>query len=349
MSKYTILALVLLLFTAGCIRKNEPIKKKPAQSDETQMVFESPIINEVLFAGVIEKKHGLYKYNIANKEISKFWQNDKEDVVELRYSPKKKAVFFLTALQSGKKGVFPFIDKVKLFFINPPNDSVKFIENIGSGLQVFAFWENENAFKVLLNIMDVTIGKTVEQKTKIYDTLGNKISDEKKVYDLAKDGYPTVPAAPLNLTSSNQKYSLLAVDSAQAQMYLVDHRKNNEQILLTKQHQKLKNAEWSSDGKFLIFTTLDISPMNETLYDAEPNTSKLFIYSLPNKRMVKIFEGGGIKNILLNGELLFFDDGFNEKSKIFIYDLRLEQIIETIIIKGGCGLQNIPAIPDYGA
>ena len=44
-----------------------------------------------------------------------------------------------------------------------------------------------------------------------------------------------------------------------------------------------------------------------------------------------------------------FDDGFKQKSKIFIYNLRSDRLTDSIKVSGGCGLKSIPAIPDYGA
>lgn len=351
MSKLVIISFFsLAIIISGCIRKNEPIKKMSrTDSAVIKDLNTSPVMNEVLFIGMIEKKSGLYKYDFSIKSYSEFWHDNKEEVVELSYSLNKKSVFLLTAYQSGKKGVFPFIDNVKLYSISLDSNTVKFVEIIGSGLQTISFWENDNSFKVILNIFDVAAGKYVEQKIKTFDASGTKLSDEKKTYNLVKDGYPQIPIFLHNITSPDKKYSILYVDSAQTQIYLIDHTKKDEQILIAQQNQKLNFVDWSTDVKFLIFNTVDITPRNETLYEAEPSTSKLFIYSLTDKKIFKMFEDSGIKNFMLNGNILLFDDGFNERSKLLIYNFRSGQIIDSIKISGGCGLKNIPRIPDYGA
>ena len=46
---------------------------------------------------------------------------------------------------------------------------------------------------------------------------------------------------------------------------------------------------------------------------------------------------------------LIFDDGFNVRSQLIIFNFRSGQIIDSVNISGGCGLKNIPMIPDYGA
>lgn len=342
--------ILILVFFAGCIRKNEP-HRKPLQKDstETEKYPTSPTDNEFLFVGVINNKAGLYKYNFTSKTQSEYWNSNKDDVIDFSYSNDLKAAFMLTAKEHGKKGIFPFVDKVKLYFVKQDSTALEFVEEIGSGLQVFSFWETDSVFKVVLNFMDVSVGKYLEQYIKRYNYFGKKLSDEKKRFELAKDGFPKIPTSEKKLTSPNFKYSLEEFDSVFTEIYLLDNSDKQKKVLITKQNQKLNFVDWTIDNKFLIFTTLDISPMNETLYEPEPNTSKLFIYSLSEKKLVKIFEGGGIKNFLLLGNILIFDDGFEEKSKIFIYNFKSQKITDSISVTGGCGLKNIPSIPDYEA
>jgi len=351
MSKLVIISFFsLAIVISGCIRKNEPIKKTIIKNSiALKNLNNTRAMDEVLFIGLIGKKAGIYKYNFSTKNYSEFWQNEKEEVVELSYSPNKKSAFLLTAHQSGKKGVFPYINSVKLYSISLDSNTVKFVETIGSGLQIFSVWENEAAFKVILNIFDVAVGKYVEQKIKTFNASGKKLADEKKTYDLAKDGFPQIPVAQKKITSPDKKYSILSVDSTQTQIYLINNNGNEEKRLIAKLNQKLNVVDWSADGKFLFISTLDISPGNETLYNKEPATSKLFIFSVENKKIVKMFEGGGIKNFMLNGNIMIFDDGFKERSKLVIYNFRSGQMIDSVKISGGCGLKNIPRIPDYGA
>ncbi len=340
--------IIITIISSGCTRKNDTDKTIAKESTQTIYLHKSPAINEVLFVGMSGNKSVLYKYEFATKSYAEYWKNYKEEVVELLYSPDKKSAFMLTASQYGKKGVFPFVDSVKLYLVNSDSGRVKFLENIGSGLQVFATWINNDEFQVYLHSMDVSVAKYVEQKIEIFNASGKKLSDEKKKYYLEKEGYPQFPSAVKPIISPDNKFSLLSVDSAQIKIYLVENT-NNKQTLITVQNQKLNAIVWSVDGKFLVFNTIDISPGNETLYDPEPNTSKLFIYSLSDGKIIKMFDGGGFKNFLLNGDYLMFDDGFKQNSKIFIYNLHSDRVTDSIKVADGCGLKSIPAIPDYEA
>lgn len=345
-----LLSILTIFILTGCKRNNDAgTKIITKDSLQAQNSNEAWILNEIIFVGLIENKSGLYKYNISTKSYSEFWHNDKEEVVEVSYSPDKKSIYFLTAHQSGKKGVFPFINKVKLYYISVDSGLVRFIQNIGGGLQVFSFWESDDTFKVILNVIDITIATEVDQTIQIFNASGNKISKEKKIYDLAKVGYPQSSMLKNNLTSPNKKFSICSIDSITTQIYLFDHFRNDKKILLANLNQKLNFVDWSTDEKLLFLSTLDVSPNNETLYDEEPATSNLLVYSLEDKRIIKMFEGGGVKNYMIDQDILLFDDGFKAKSKLYIYNFRSGQMIDTVKIMGGCGLKNIPTIPDYGA
>jgi len=351
MMKSAIISLIVFgSLLSGCISKNDRhVEKVAPDSVRSKALNETPVMRGIFFAGQIGKKSGLYKYELSTKIYSECWHNDEEEVVELSYSPDKKSAFLLTAHQSGKRGVFPFINKVKLYSISVDSGAVKFIDNIGTGLQVFSVWENNNSFRVVLNIIDVTVAKEVDQLIKTFNSSGEKISDEEKTYNLAKDGFPQFIGIKKDLLSPNKRFSISSFDSAQTQIYLMDHSKNDAQIMIARLNQKLNYVDWSNDGNFLFFSTIDISPGNETLYDKSPATSKLFIFSLRNTNLIKTFEGAGIKNFMFDGDILLFDDGFGDKSRIFIYNFRTDQMIDSIKISGGCGLKKIPMIPDYSA
>lgn len=339
----------LVMFFLGCVRNNETDKTIVQDSVQTKELQEVPEMKELLFVGMIGKKAGLYKYDLSAKSHSEFWHNENEEVIEFLYSPNKKSAFMLTARQSGKKGVFPFVDNIKLYSINPDSRKVKYVENIGSGLQVFSTWINDSSFQVYLHVIDVSVTEYVEQKIMTYNTSGIKVFDKKKNYYLAKEGYPKFPSFKEKFISPEKRYSVLSVDSGQTQILLIDNSNNRETTLIAKQNQKLNATDWSIDGEYLIFSTIDITPANETLYEPEPNTSQLFIYSLPDSKLVQMFDGGGIKNFTVNINYLLFDNGFKDKSKIFIYNLKSDKMIDSIAVTGGCGIRYIPIIPDYGA
>jgi hypothetical protein len=104
----------------------------------------------------------------------------------------------------------------------------------------------------------------------------------------------------------------------------------------------LNKLKWSEDEKYLIISTLDLT--NETVKTKNHETSELFIYSLEADLLIGAFGGAGIKNFVTLGDLLIFDDGFDNNSVINIFDLKKKIIVNTIKPVRGAGLVLIPQI-----
>ncbi len=344
-----IILISIFCFLSGCSEK----KLKEENRTDTRAALHSiqkkaDAVNDFYFVGMIGENPGLYKFISKNKTVKQFWSSKDEKVVELSYSANRKAAFFLTANDYGKQGVFPFISQAKLYLIDLTASKTKLVKEIGSGLQVFMLWTTDNSFKVILNSFDTTVANYVNQETFIYSEFGRELVNNSKTFDITKEGYPNPPGRIGNFSSPNGKYTVWANDSIPASIYLRQKNKS-EKILMGTTDQKLNQVEWTPDSKYVIFSTLDISPMNKTLYDKQPSTSKILIYFLEEKKFTKFWEGGGVKNFFIENNYIIFDDGFGKNSIIRIYNYRTLKSIDTIQINGGCGLRNIPQIPDYSA
>lgn len=332
--------LSLIIFSCG-----NDNGKQEASAEENEIESPKEPFEKFFFTGMADGNAAIFKYVMEDKKHELFWSSKKEQVVELSFSEDRKNAFFITASGYGKTGVFPFINNVKVYQLKPEEDSTVFLKNAGSGLQVFSKWEDENSFKVVLNNIDKTVAKYIEQHTHVFNIFGKQLLEETKRYDLDKEGYPAPVKDERSRTVFKDKYKAEANDSA---LYLID-LKSNERKFVAAINFDLNKVEWSKDGNYFFFSTLDVSPSNETLYDRDPSTSRLYIYSLKEDKIVKEFNGGGLKNFFIKNNLLIFDDGFSEKSKIIIFDYKELKAIDTIEIKGGCGLRGIPERPDYSA
>ncbi len=344
-SSRIIILFISFFFICGCGNKSSNNQADDDLSSNLNVSFNSNLTG-FYFVGMINKNPGIYKFNAVKKSVSQFWSNKKEKVVELSYSSDRKNIFFLTSSDFGKKGVFPFISNIKLYLINLDSSKVKLVKKIGGGLQVFTTWTTDNTFKITLNSFDRTVVTYVNQQTFIFSEFGRELVNNSKTFDITKDGYPKPPDKMIKTISPKKNYTITTTDSTVTSIYL---KYKNKKILITNSEQKLNQVDWTADGKHIIFSTIDITPRNKTLYDKQPNTSQIFVYSLEQKKIIKTFEGGGIKNFFINNNFLIFDDNFGKNSSIKIYNYKTLEPVQTIRIKGGCGLRNIPQIPDYSA
>ncbi|MGB8317482.1 MAG: hypothetical protein WCE54_05115, partial [Ignavibacteriaceae bacterium] len=284
-------------------------------------------------------------YDVNKEEYSVVWYKRYEKVVKLYYSEDRKSAFFITVRGSGRRGVLPFIEDVKIYLINTNTGKVKFLEKIGSGIQVFTGWDTKDSFKISLNYIDKRNPHFVHERNVIFDITGQKILDEIKTYNIIKEGYPK--PGKLDQDTVKQNYKIFTASGNLTSIFLVN-TENNDTALITTIDQKLNEICWSKDMKTLIFSTISLfNNSGGKLANPDSSTSKLFIYSLENKRIIKLFEGNGIKNFFVINNWVIFDDGFNSNSHINIYNFINLEMIKKIYVRGGCGLQNIPRFSGY--
>ncbi len=336
-------AFILFIFLTGCSGKktdNNAVKSEPAEI--------LPRLKRLAVVGMANEKAGLYEYTFRDKKISPFWLNPDEGVVELSYSKDMKTAFILTAKDYGRSGTFPYIDDAKIYMLSGDSNKVSFIESVGNGIQVFMLWNTDNTFKIILNSFDQTIPNYVNQHTQIFNTFGKILFDEVKTYDITKNGYPKPADVRNNFKSPDGVYSLAISAPADSSIYLLS-RSSKKKILLVKTGKKLNQAEWSPDGKFLIFSLINILPENKTQYEKLPDTPSLFVYSIKEKKILTSFSGSGFNDFYVVNNFLIYDNYFEANSSIKIINYKTLKSYDRIVIKGGCGLRNIPQIPDYGA
>ncbi len=337
-----LLPILFLIF--GCSNKKSNEVKKYSGSSESL----GKALGDFYFVGMIGDNPGIYKFISKNKRTSSFWTKEKEEVIELSYSPDRKCAFFLTATGYGKQGVLPFVNNVKLYLIKIDSSKVRLVQNVGNGIQIFTAWETDNTFKIILNSFDKTVANYINQEVLIFSEFGRKLVDNNETYDIVKEGYPKPPSSVQNFVSTGGEKLIAKADSTEVLIYLSSKSKKILK-LITRTDQKLNDAEWSADGKYLFFSTLDISPKNLSLDSLQPSTSKLYVYSIFKKRITKAWNGGGLKNFFIKNNYLIFDDGFEDSSLIHIFNFKTDEPVYTIRIKGGCGLRNIPSAPKYGS
>ncbi len=346
--KHLIILIILALAISSCSNKKERVKKNDRLNQK--IANEIPDnINSFVFVGMIKNNPGLYRYSIKNKSYKIFWSDRTEKVVDLSYNKNRRAAFFVTAGSYGKQGAFPFVKNEKLYlFKNDSASTIVQVEKIGSGLQVFTRWENDNTFKIIINSIDKIVATYVNQRTLIFNIFGKNLLDETQTFDLAKDGYPKPPKEKTQINSPDNEYSIYSEGDSLFTYYIVRNNLNEKDSIVT-QIQKLNEVKWSQDNKYLVFSTLFLSPSNQTLNTENPQTSGLYVYLINQKKLIKDWISGGFKNFFLTNNYLIFDTGFKDNSKIVIYNYRKNKIQNTIEIKNGCGIKNIPLIPDFGA
>lgn len=331
-----LLIIILMLFIVSCENKQYKANEPPIKRD----------FNSFIFVGLIKKHPGLYKYFISSNSYSEFWQSKEEKVIELSYSQNHNSSFFLTAVKEGKQGIFPFIKEARLYVIPDSSSRPLFVKELGSGLQVFSRWESEAVFRIVFNSWDKKVSTYINQKTIIFNTYGRILREEKKTFDITSDGYPRLPRIKPDSLSPSGRYKIIYQDEKADSVFLIE-RKTDKKFFIVRLTKPVNDISWSDNRNILFLSTINMTAENSSIFTNTPNTADLYAYSIPAKKIIKEWTGGGYKNFFTAGDFLVFDNGFQKNSSINIYNFKEDKIIKKINIKGGCGLTGIPKTPKF--
>jgi hypothetical protein len=294
--------------------------------------------NSFLFLTEWFDKVGVYKYDLAKKKYSTVWWHPRENVVMLVYKPGNYPAYFLTSEKMGMRANFPFFNRLKLFIISHELSETKQIDKLGSGLQFSTRWNDYENLEVIYTAVDKIIASYVNQYTKVYDHYGKLVDSEVKTFDIEKSGFPQLIPPKNSTISPSGKYGV----SFKSDSVSLKTGGTNTLKFITVMKRSLNKLKWSDNEEYLFISTLDLN--NETIKIKSPETSELFIYSLSADSLIIALGGSGLKNFFTLNDLLVFDDGFDTKSIINIYDLNQQKIVDVIKPREGCGLVTVPML-----
>jgi len=331
--------LPIIFFTLVIVSCNNPDKNDKQPGIKESDTISTKQKNSFLFLTEWFDKVGVYKYDLAKKKYSTVWWHPRENVVMLVYKSSDHPSFFLTSERMGTKANFPFFNRLKLFIISQDLSETKQIDNLGSGLQFTARWNDDENLEVIYTSVDKTIASYINQYTKVYDHYGKLVDSEVKTFDIEKSGFPQLMPPRNSTLSPSGKYGV----SFKGDSVFLKIAGSDTLEFITVMKHSLNKLKWSEDEEYLFISALDLN--NETIKTKNPETSELFIYSLTSDSIVNAYSGAGLKNIFTFNDLLFFDDGFDNNSIINIYDLNQQKIVDVIKPREGCGLVTVPMLP----
>jgi hypothetical protein len=292
------------------------------------------------FVGRWYGKTGIFKYDLTQRKYKTIWWNTREDVIMLIYKPEDRPSFFLTSTKYGMKGNFPFINKIRLYRINNETYRAEKISDIGSGVQMTAYWNDEGNLEVIYTAVDETRASYVNEYRQVYNPLGKLIDDEIQTFDIEKDGFPELLPKRGKTLSHTGKYGISAVNDSVFLKSTESEESGRKKKFITMISHSLNKVEWSADEEYLFFSTIDLK--NESEKTKKPETSELFVYTIKDDSLVTYWAGAGVKNFFTSGDLLIFDDDFGKNSEIYIYNYRTMNLINEIKMSNGCGLVYVP-------
>lgn len=329
---YTLFASVILI---SCNDKSEK-QKFDFTEQENKEIF--PAVEQFYFVGETELNQGVYKYNFELKKSTLIWNSRTEKVIDLiPYSDMEK-IFFITAFRFGMAGSFPFVEKAKLYRINPESGRGEFVKDLGDAIQIYCYWTDEESFNIIINSFDPKINTYVIQNSQLYNEFGKLLSDRYETSDLFISGYPKFRLKEAKTESYDNRYRMFSSGDS---LFIRDTESNTKQFIKIT-NQKLNEVEWLQKRSLVIFSTIDPAVSEN---GSETTTGSINIFNLNNMQMEVSDSGKSLYRFALTDDFLIFDSGLGWNSEIKIINLNSLEHYDTINIKGGCGLRNIPQIP----
>ncbi len=326
----------IALLSPGCKKKHHlPLVHKAVPDTATKF----------LFAGREGNSKAVYLFNLKTNQYERFWSNPKESVVEVGTNEPHAVSYFITVTQAGRKGILPYFLNARLYIVDLRTLKIAHALKLGNGVQLVSFFENDSTISIAVNRLQSAMVSHVMQQKLLFTTTGSKISEQARLFDFTKDGFPPLPTEKVRLLSLDKNYS---IDLNDKNAVLLRGGIEKTKLLAGESGQRLHSVAWSANGETLVFSTVDLSAKNKTLRDPQPQTASLYIFSLTESAMVRIIDGGGYKHFDVIGDIVIYDDNFGENSRIHLFSLKEKKEITTLRLPGGCGLQNIPELPDYG-
>jgi hypothetical protein len=327
-----ILSFALLFLASSC----ENAKDSKLQEENDSITAKT--LSRFLFLNEWFGKTGVYSYNLKEKKYSPVWWHPRQNVVMLVYRPDNMPAFFLTAEDMGTRGNLPFFEDVRLYRISKDFSESIQLDKVVSGIQFTARWNDDNNLEFIYTSVDKVISYYVNQYTLYYDHYGKLIDSKIETFDFRKSGFPYITPPGNSTLSPSGRYGISVLGDS---VFLKTAGDDSLKFITGIKH-KINKIKWTDDEKFLFFSTLDLN--KEIVKTSAPETSELFIYSLETDSLIGSFGGGGVKNFFTSGDLLIFDDGFGKNSRINIYNLKKQKIVDVIYTKENCGLVFIPEL-----
>lgn len=118
----------------------------------------------IIFIAHYQSRPSLYSFNLISKKYQAMWSRWGRKVITVNHSYDRSAVFITTALSYGKVSGLPYLKDARLNYYSSKNDRVDEIAELGTGLQLYTYWENKDTFKINLTFPDSLNSEIIRQK-----------------------------------------------------------------------------------------------------------------------------------------------------------------------------------------
>ena len=292
--------------------------------------------NNVMFVARYQGRPSVYNLNLVTKQIKPAWSRWGRKVISLSHANNNTNVFFTTALGYGQQGSFPYVRDPRLYIYSSSAEQVEEIEEFGSCLQLYTYWENRDTFKVNITKPDSINTERLVQKIYSFDSNGKGRTQKMRSFSLIKEGFPKPPSVKPDFISRQKSRQIRIVQQGAENFVYLKNLRDNSEVMICSFSGKLLAAEWSPDDRLLFLRIENKIPLKKSI----KLSYELMVIDTDEKQIIRSFNNPKFQNILVHGLLLFFDDDSGGYSKINLFDCLNDTIFHVIEVPGGCGINS---------
>jgi len=312
------------------------------------IVAQSSSDSYIYFLSQRDSIQSIYRLNLVDHKIEKVLPDSFGAVYELKFSPSGDVAIFKTAEFEGTVGAgFHLIKKPKIYLFDVGTGEVAMLKAFDDSWSVEIRWLNIDTVEVYRISGGYQTGENFKLEIYGFAQDGELLYTKSKEYDWRKGEFPE-DFPDVKLSSSDGRYSVeIKEDSiiGVRKIYLVGEG-NRFEIFETR--WKISQLEWSSDGVYLVFSIVNITP--EAVEEPNVKTGEIYYFDTSRRNLYKISSGSGLFNFrFINGTQIIFDKGFENKSEIYLYDLYQQSMKRLTDDDYPDGVSSIPKIIGFSA
>jgi dipeptidyl aminopeptidase/acylaminoacyl peptidase len=329
---------IVILTLFGCKSK---VRRVPVVSQASSDSY-------IYFLSQRDSIQSVYRLNLVDHKIEKVLPDSFGAVYELKFSPSGDVAIFKTAEFEGTVGAgFHLIKNPKIYLFDVSTGEVAMLKVFDDSWSVKIRWLNSDTVEVYRISGGYQTGENFKLEVYGFAPDGELLYAKNREYDWRKGEFPE-DFPDVKLSSSDGRYSVeIKEDSiiGVRKIYLVG-RDSRFEIFETR--WKISQLDWSSDGTYLVFSVVNITP--EAVEVPNVKTGEIYYFDISKRNLYKISSGSGLFNFrFINGTQIIFDKGFEDKSEIYLYDLYQQNMKRLTNDDYPDGVSSIPKILGFSA
>jgi len=286
------------------------------------------------FIGNYLNRPALYYFDLYKLKPELVWGRWGKKILASDFSQRRDKAFFLTSLTYGQQGNFPYYQDGRIYKFQKKNDSVRLLRKFGDGNSLSLFKDNIDSMYVFETKID-SINSLEFVRKKYFISENNKIINSSlDRYNILEDGFPGKITESIILNSPSKKMKIEVRKTKKNFMIHLLNRVNKKDYLLYNQNTLPEKILWDENEKIVVILDEEVNT-NDSL------STSLYICKTENGILEDIITVKSKSEAIIYGNLLIYDEGMGDSSKINFYDYKKEKQFFQLKMSGGCGINKI--------